>query len=1537
MQKLSNAAKWWGMLAGTVLLSGSAWAAPFLSIFGGDAENKVYHFYIDESAGETNSIPFLFTPNEANVTEAQIFTTLNRRDQATLSPADPNTVNAGDTNGYWGAYAMANAGGGNWSITLPVKLCGSYDIRARYKVTGDGNWRYYTGRNPVINISDVETRDMVVYEMQANVVNATGNDYASRSTFSSLTNNTKNWNIDYISSLGVNTIWLQPFHPIGAKSDCNSGDPGSPYSIKNLFQVAEHMGTDGTRETAMKEFTNFVIKARSQGVKVICDVIFNHVATDIEIERDPDNPNNLNGNPLAEMRNVKPQWFSKYLGTRSGCPTSKPQSDWANYKYTEPAANSTQIGPAPADRNDFVWPDAFDLFWGTYSALGDIQNTQDGAWNASEDVKKMTEYYAYFIKYWIEKTGGTMGGFRCDFAQGLPRQAWQYLINKGKSIKPELYFVSESLDGGNIAYRAWKGGFDAINENQLWAIVEDNDIQTTDLRSIIDTRKTQFGLALILRGTMNHDQGPWLGRKWDAVSMHSVFCAIDGTPQMYEGQELGYDALGQFSRERVEFGRTIPDIRNYHNYNNLWNNKNSGDNPALWHRYKDANLGRSRSVALRVADQYYIDRTGGQGPHPKIFSVLKYTNHGWDPKDQNVVFACVNLQPGTANSATFNVNVAPIFLNPTRTYNVRNLASTTPNVQLWANGRSGADIAANGISVSFPADKGQEGSIAQFLKLEEHGGGGSTNGLIWIGNTRNYPLNGSITAADDLWIDVESYPMGAANGGAVSYSLDGVNWSNKLISANGTQGNNDAWHANLGKFAANSTIRYAVQITQASGTNFVDNNNGSNYIANVNSSGGGNGQILQWIGSVSHYPTNGAITSADDLWVDIQSWPTGTAASGYVVFSSDNGQTWPTVPLSLNFTSPSNDFWHANLGTFAAGKIIQYAITLSGANVTNQLWVNNGGTNYIAVVNGASSNVNGSVNWVGNTTPRGLRVQEMSGLHMGPNGSIQVESDSTRAGSVYQLYMSTNLVTWSYVTNVTAGASEIIFTNAPSDSASVYYRTEGLNIPFVETVFEGDSLIIRAESWPSGEGVAANVVYSSNGNNWQVKPMSKIGTAGNNDLWEVDLGVFPKGIIIQFAIEIVDNSANSIWDNNGSVNYQVPILDPNQPDITAPTLSHSPSNTTTAASTLNVTLSSTDDFDPAPMIFYTTNGSTPSTNSTLYTSAILVTDAGSGIDMTIKAIAKDAAGNISAVRVIDVRVGETQQAGPNKPPSTNPSFGKSVANGAITINGINGSEWSTNNLIAIDLANDDPRSLGSNWTMHETAADATHLWAAWDDTKLYLAWQFADITDIIDPSNYGAGDALANNQGILHFISIDTGAGGAVSNMWSKNDKFTGATLPDYQIAMRADLWAGASFISKAVNGKFAGDESLGTNYFTATGAGIQIARMAGNGADALWGVPDIDNYLSNTNVPLTNYIGHNKGRDTLYEISIPLSALGLTRASLEANGIGVFINIGSQSSLDTIPNDGATLNTPGVEVWNSSLEWSDTDLFTSPFARIVK
>jgi len=47
-------------------------------------------------------------------------------------------------------------------------------------------------------------------------------------------------------------------------------------------------------------------------------------------------------------------------------------------------------------------------------------------------------------------------------------------------------------------------------------------------------------------------------------------------------------------------------------------------------------------------------------------------------------------------------------------------------------------------------------------------------------------------------------------------------------------------------------------------------------------------------------------------------------------------------------------------------------------------------------------------------------------------------------------------------------------------------------------------------------------------------------------------------------------------------------------------------------------------------------------------------------------------------------------------------------------------------------------------------------------------------------------------------------------------------------------------------------------------------------------------------------------------------------------------IGAGSNSTVDVLPqDDGATLDTQGVEVWNSPLEWGDVDSITAPFARI--
>jgi len=91
-------------------------------------------------------------------------------------------------------------------------------------------------------------------------------------------------------------------------------------------------------------------------------------------------------------------------------------------------------------------------------------------------------------------------------------------------------------------------------------------------------------------------------------------------------------------------------------------------------------------------------------------------------------------------------------------------------------------------------------------------------------------------------------------------------------------------------------------------------------------------------------------------------------------------------------------------------------------------------------------------------------------------------------------------------------------------------------------------------------------------------------------------------------------------------------------DVTAPVVSASPTGGTFVDS-VDVTLSATDAVDPAPTIYYTTDGSTPTTSSTVFTIPITIT-----ADTTLGFIAADAAGNVSPVSTEDYLITTSSNA-----------------------------------------------------------------------------------------------------------------------------------------------------------------------------------------------------------------------------------------------------------------------------------------------------
>src|ERR671939_130711 len=71
--------------------------------------------------------------------------------------------------------------------------------------------------------------------------------------------------LDYVQSLGVDCLWLLPFYPSPLKDD--------GYDIADFFGVHQDLGT-------LEDFKEFAKEAHKRGIRVIGDMVFNHVSNE---------------------------------------------------------------------------------------------------------------------------------------------------------------------------------------------------------------------------------------------------------------------------------------------------------------------------------------------------------------------------------------------------------------------------------------------------------------------------------------------------------------------------------------------------------------------------------------------------------------------------------------------------------------------------------------------------------------------------------------------------------------------------------------------------------------------------------------------------------------------------------------------------------------------------------------------------------------------------------------------------------------------------------------------------------------------------------------------------------------------------------------------------------------------------------------------------------------------------------------------------------------------------------------------------------
>ena len=366
--------------------------------------------------------------------------------------------------------------------------------------------------------------------------------------------------LNEIKKLGVTHIWytgiiehatqtdyrrynIRPDHPAIVK-----GKAGSPYAIKDYYDVDPDLAKDVPER--IKEFENLVQRTHRSDLKVIIDFVPNHVARQYHSDSQPDGTSQLGANDDTNYA-FSPYNDFYYI----------PQSELhGQFDMKGPAAEPYKEFPAKATGNNRFdaypnindWYETVKLNYGVdYLNGGTCHfNPTPNAWTKMLDI----------MLFWAEKH---IDGFRCDMAEMVPVEFWEWAIPQVKEKFPYLLFIAEVYNPKEYNNYLSRGKFDYLYDkvglyDTLRAIVCGNESATAISRSWQSLGGIEKRMLNFLE---NHDEQRiasdfFAGNPRKAIPALIVSACMNTNPVMiYFGQEfgeLGMDSEGFSGRD----GRT---------------------------------------------------------------------------------------------------------------------------------------------------------------------------------------------------------------------------------------------------------------------------------------------------------------------------------------------------------------------------------------------------------------------------------------------------------------------------------------------------------------------------------------------------------------------------------------------------------------------------------------------------------------------------------------------------------------------------------------------------------------------------------------------------------------------------------------------------------------------------------------------------------------------------------------------------------------------------------------------------------------------
>ncbi len=302
--------------------------------------------------------------------------------------------------------------------------------------------------------------------------------------------------LDYLQQLGVTTLWLTPILSNAKMTDSYHG-----YAATDLYAVDSHFGT-------LDDYLHLVNDLHARGMKIVYDIVPNHIGVEHEWVKDPPAPEWLHGT-------VEQHSHAKYNMEALADPHAAP-GDW------------------------------WDITHGWFvDAMPDL----------NQENPLVATYLIQNAIWWIETAG--LDGLRIDTFPYVGRAFWSEFHREIHAIYPRLTTVGEVFNGDPAITSFFAGGavhsgidtglytpFDFPVYFKLRDVLL-HDKPMTDLTATLGADHLYPNPERLVTFFGNHDTKRFLsetGASPERLKLAFVLLAtLRGMPEVYSGDEIGME------------------------------------------------------------------------------------------------------------------------------------------------------------------------------------------------------------------------------------------------------------------------------------------------------------------------------------------------------------------------------------------------------------------------------------------------------------------------------------------------------------------------------------------------------------------------------------------------------------------------------------------------------------------------------------------------------------------------------------------------------------------------------------------------------------------------------------------------------------------------------------------------------------------------------------------------------------------------------------------------------------------------------------